>query len=46
MLKNCDNCGANFDVFDEGNVSIYYVALCGKCWTIEATARGIIKAVK
>jgi len=41
MLKNCDNCGNNFDVFNEGNVSEYSVALCGKCWAIEARSRGI-----
>jgi hypothetical protein len=41
MLKTCDNCNAGFDVFNEGNVSNYSVALCGKCWSIEARLRGI-----
>jgi hypothetical protein len=46
MNKQCDSCEAIFNVFNEGNVSDYNVALCGKCWTVEATARGIIKAGK
>jgi hypothetical protein len=41
MLKACDNCEAIFDVFNEGNVSAYSVALCGKCWATEAKLRGI-----
>lgn len=40
MLKTCDNCEAGFNVFNEGNVSIYSVALCGKCWAIEWKLRG------
>ena len=46
MLKNCDVCDTQFDVFEEGNVSDYKTALCGKCWIIELTNRGIIKEAK
>jgi hypothetical protein len=43
MIKKCDECGKSFDVFNEGNVSNYNVALCGNCWSVEAMKRGIIK---
>ncbi len=35
MLKNCDECGKSFDIFNEGDVSNYNVALCGACWRVE-----------
>ena len=43
MLKDCDMCNSQFDVFEEGNVNKYNTALCGKCWTVEAINRGLIK---
>jgi len=46
MIKNCDECGKSFNVFNEGNVSNYSVALCGNCWSVEAVKRGIFKGVK
>jgi predicted nucleic acid-binding Zn ribbon protein len=39
MLKNCDECGKSFDVFNEGNVSNYNVTLCGNCWSVELKRR-------
>jgi hypothetical protein len=41
MLKTCDSCNASFDVFNEGNVSDYNVALCNFCWATEAAIRNI-----
>ena len=35
MIKDCDNCEKSFDIFNEGNVSNYNVALCGDCWRVE-----------
>jgi hypothetical protein len=40
MLKNCDECGATFDVFNEGKVSDYNNVWCGNCWKIEWKLRG------
>jgi len=39
MFKNCDECRKSFDVFNEGNVSNYSVALCGNCWKVELKRR-------
>jgi hypothetical protein len=42
MIKDCDFCDKQFDVFDEGNVSQFNVAMCGTCWTAEAKRRGVL----
>jgi hypothetical protein len=41
MLKNCDNCQSQFDIFNEGYGSEFNYILCGKCWKVESRARGI-----
>ena len=42
MLKECDECKVNFDVFLEGHVSDFNWAMCGSCWMQELKKRGIL----
>ena len=44
MLKECDECQASFDVFEEGHASDYNWFLCGKCWIQELARRGFAVA--
>jgi hypothetical protein len=38
MLKTCDDCQAEFDIFKEGYGYQFFV-VCGKCWTTENKRR-------
>jgi len=38
MIKTCDDCQSQFDIFKEGYGSQFFV-VCGKCWAIETKRR-------
>ena len=40
MLKNCDDCGKDFDIFAEG-MGHQFFTVCGECWKIQLTRREI-----
>ena len=45
MLKNCDSCNKEFNIFNEGRATELNCYWCGNCWTIELNNRKN-KAVK
>ena len=40
MLKTCDDCQAQFDIFEEGHGNEFFV-VCGKCWKTEMQRREV-----
>jgi hypothetical protein len=40
MLKTCDECQDQFDIFQEGYGHEFFV-VCGKCWSVELKRRTI-----
>jgi len=40
MIKNCDDCGKQFNIFNEGYGHQFFV-VCGKCWATEIKRREI-----
>lgn len=42
VKKICDECGKEFDIFEEGHGHALFVA-CGECWTRELNKRGVNK---
>jgi hypothetical protein len=34
MIKTCDDCGSQFDIFKEGYGHQFFV-VCGKCWAVQ-----------
>jgi hypothetical protein len=39
MIKNCDSCKKEFDIFDEGRATELNCFWCGNCWNIELNNR-------
>ena len=47
MLKTCNDCQNQFDIFQEGYGHEFFV-VCGKCWTLELKRRntgGVVSRV-
>jgi hypothetical protein len=40
MFKTCDDCQAQFDIFQEGHGHQFFV-VCGQCWARESKRREI-----
>ncbi len=40
MLKTCDDCGKDFDIFTEGYSHQFFI-VCGNCWSTEIQRRQI-----
>lgn len=40
MKKICDDCGKDFDIFQEGHGHAFFV-VCGDCWAQELKKREI-----
>ena len=41
MIKTCDDCQKEFDIFKEGYGSKFNFVVCGKCWAVELKRRQI-----
>jgi hypothetical protein len=40
MIKTCDDCQSQFNIFEEGGVYQFF-SVCGKCWATEVKRREI-----
>jgi hypothetical protein len=40
MIKKCDECGIDFDIFAEGKAQQFFI-VCGNCWSVELKSRKI-----
>jgi hypothetical protein len=41
MIKTCDDCQKQFNIFEEGHGSEFNFVVCGACWSIELKRREI-----